>query len=135
VLELFASNFTENKVVVNFNTEKACHVNVDKNQIEQVLINLFSNSLNSFQGIEKPIITIDITADSFRTNLKVTDNGIGISEDIQDKIFIPYFTTRKNGSGIGLTLSKSIMEAHGGSINFSSKNGSTSFVLVFTGNS
>tara|TARA_R110002050_G_scaffold20348_1_gene57616 strand:- start:1876 stop:3213 length:1338 start_codon:yes stop_codon:yes gene_type:complete len=131
VLELFASKFTENQVQIVFDAEKAQHVNVDKNQIEQVLINLVSNSLNSFQDIENPTITIDVTADSFRTHLKVTDNGIGIQEDIQDKIFIPYFTTRKNGSGIGLTLSKSIMEAHGGSINFSSKNGNTSFVLVF----
>lgn len=131
VLELYHSKFTENMVSVVFDATAIHRVNLDKNQIEQALINLFSNSLNSFQNIENPTIIIEFTADDFRTHLRVLDNGIGIPQDIQDKVFIPYFTTRKNGSGIGLTLSKSIMEAHGGSINFSSKPGSTSFTLVF----
>ena len=134
VLDLYSSKFTENNIKVVFNDSKPSHINIDKNQIEQVLINLLSNGLNALKTSENPVITIEIKTDKHRTHLKVTDNGIGISEDIKDKIFIPYFTTRKNGSGIGLTLSKSIMEAHGGSINFSSKADSTSFVLVFTDN-
>lgn len=134
VLELYRSKFTENQVKVVFNETNTCHVSMDKNQIEQVLINLLSNSLNSLEETKDPQLHIALFSDSHRIQLKITDNGSGISKDIQDKVFIPYFTTRKKGSGIGLTLSKSIMEAHGGSIKFSSKPGNTVFSLVFTNN-
>lgn len=134
VLELYHSKFTENQVKVVFDEMYACHVSMDKNQIEQVLINLFSNSLNSLEETKDPRLHIALSNDSHRIQLRITDNGSGISTDIQDKVFIPYFTTRKKGSGIGLTLSKSIMEAHGGSIKFSSKPGNTLFSLVFPNN-
>ena len=106
-------------------------INADKQQIEQVIINLISNSLHAFENNEKPEIKITISTDKKRTHLSIIDNGIGISDEIKDNIFIPYFTTRKDGSGIGLTLSKSIIEAHNGNIQFTSSKEKTKFLLTF----
>ena len=66
-----------------------------------------------------------------RLHLEISDNGIGISNEIKDNIFVPYFTTRKNGSGIGLTLTKSIVEGHKGNIHFHCKNEKTTFAVTF----
>ena len=79
----------------------------------------------------KPIIKVELRQENNRTHIEITDNGIGISSKIKDNIFVPYFTTRKNGSGIGLTLTKSIIEAHKGIINFKSIKGKTTFFITF----
>ncbi|MEO6636711.1 MAG: HAMP domain-containing sensor histidine kinase, partial [Ginsengibacter sp.] len=64
--------------------------------------------------------------------LKVSDNGIGMTEEVMDKIFIPFFSTKKNGSGIGLSLCKQIMMLHKGNIHVQSKEGEgTAFILQF----
>ena len=131
-LDLFASQFEDKKVHIEFEVTQNHILPLDQHQIEQVFINLFSNSLNAFCDTENPQIHIEIQKDKLRTQVQVTDNGTGISPEIKDKIFVPYFTTRKNGSGIGLTLSKSIMEAHGGGIYLKQNDQQTSFILVFT---
>jgi len=70
--------------------------------------------------------------DMGKVSIQVTDNGPGIPPDLLDKIFIPFFTTRENGSGIGLSLSKHIMRIHGGSLKVESiLNERTSFILMF----
>ena len=130
-LQLFEQEFNQKNIEIDFNITDSFIINADKQQIEQVIINLISNCLYAFEGIEKPIISINITSDKKRTHVSISDNGIGISEEIKDNIFIPYFTTRKDGSGIGLTLSKSIMEAHNGSIQFNSISCETKFTLTF----
>ncbi len=68
-----------------------------------------------------------------RVTIQVIDNGQGILKDVLDKIFIPFFTTKPKGSGIGLSLSKQIMRLHGGSITatFRSRKGGTTFTLTF----
>ncbi len=67
-----------------------------------------------------------------RIVLKVIDNGPGIPEEIQEKIFIPFFSTKKDGSGIGLSLARQIMRVHGGNIRVNSKaNNETIFSLIF----
>ena len=130
-LLLFEQEFLLKNIEIDFNTKNPYKINADKLQIEQVIINLLSNCLYAFKNIEKANITIDISSEKRRTHLTISDNGIGISNEIKDNIFIPYFTTRKDGSGIGLTLSKSIMEAHLGKIQFTSKKGKTTFILSF----
>ncbi|MGB0892630.1 MAG: sensor histidine kinase, partial [Flavobacteriaceae bacterium] len=121
-LLLFEQEFNQKNITIHFDGSESFLINADKQQIEQVIINLISNCLHALEEIKKPIISINITSDKKRTHFSVSDNGIGISEEIKDNIFIPYFTTRKDGSGIGLTLSKSIIEAHNGKIYFTSKN-------------
>ena len=66
-----------------------------------------------------------------RVLISVIDNGPGITEELMDKIFIPFFTTKSNGSGIGLSLSRQIMQMHGGSLKVESKPQKTTFTMVF----
>lgn len=90
----------------------------DQKMIERCLINLYLNAIYAVsENVERTIKT-EIKTQNKRIILSVEDNGIGISKEIQDKIFLPFFTTRSNGSGIGLTLSKSIIEAHKGYLNY-----------------
>jgi two-component system nitrogen regulation sensor histidine kinase NtrY len=130
-LLLFEQEFLSKKIEIKFNNSIEININADKQQIEQVIINLLSNCLNALVDIKNPQITITLSKEINRVHLIVSDNGIGISKEIKDNIFVPYFTTRKDGSGIGLTLSKSIIEAHNGSIHFKSKVGETSFQVAF----
>ncbi|AZI39408.1 sensor histidine kinase [Epilithonimonas vandammei] len=90
----------------------------DEKMIERCLINLYLNAIYAVSDNVERTITTEIKTQNKRIILSVEDNGIGISKEIQDKIFLPFFTTRSNGSGIGLTLSKSIIEAHKGYLNY-----------------
>ncbi len=107
-------------------------VKADRKMIEQVLINLISNSIYALEGKHDGLITLAANRNDEHTLLRVTDNGKGIPEELVNQIFIPFFSTRKNGSGIGLTLSKNIMKLHNGSITVQSREGEgTSFLLSF----
>jgi len=128
-LTLFKQEFEEKNVNNTFTYKEEYSISIDKKQIEQVFINLISNSLHASTTIKEPEISIKVTTVNNRLLISFTDNGGGISDEIKDNIFIPYFTTRKNGSGIGLTLTKSIIEAHNGTIYFKSSNGLTNFVI------
>ena len=128
-LRLFEKECLQKRINIIVNSKITQHINADKEQIEQVIINLISNSIFALETVEKPEIIIDITNENDQIIFSVTDNGIGIPNDIKDNIFVPYFTTRKNGSGIGLTLTKSIVESHGGTIFFNSTEGKTSFYI------
>lgn len=101
----------------------------DKEQIEQVLINLIRNAR------ENEATQITLSAGITPGNhlfLRVTDNGTGIEPEVQERIFIPFFTTKPTGSGIGLTISRQIMHQHHGSIAVQSKLGEGStFTLRF----
>ncbi|MCF7919256.1 MAG: ATP-binding protein [Candidatus Cloacimonetes bacterium] len=105
----------------------------DQEQIEQVLINLIKNALHALIGREKPEITLSASLDNrSRITIKVTDNGSGIMPEVLDKIFIPFFTTKPSGSGIGLSLSRQILRNHGGTISVDSEaNKYTTFTLKF----
>lgn len=131
-LILFEQEFSQKNISCVFSTKESFIIKADKLQIEQVLINLISNSIYAFEGIDNPEIIINISFDKNRTILSIIDNGKGIPNEIKENIFIPYFTTRKDGSGIGLTLSKSIMEAHNGNIYYHNTNvNKTKFTLTF----
>jgi len=104
----------------------------DTKLIEQVLINLINNSIHALNGRQNPTIKMSCIIESDKTIISVSDNGKGIEEEILNQIFIPFYTTKKNGSGIGLSLSKSILKKHGGNLLVSSESGVyTTFSLVF----
>lgn len=105
----------------------------DQNLISQVLINLLKNALEANENNTSGKIRIVAGADnSNHPELCVIDNGPGIPEEIIDEIFVPFFTTRENGSGIGLSISKQIMRAHGGNLKVRSVPGKeTVFCLSF----
>jgi signal transduction histidine kinase len=105
----------------------------DKRQISQVLINLLKNSIEALANTDKPAIRVEaIINEQGRPQISVTDNGPGIPDELMDKIFIPFFTTKETGSGIGLSLSRQIMQFHGGSLKIVSQPGkSTSAIMIF----
>ncbi|MEO5681413.1 MAG: HAMP domain-containing sensor histidine kinase [Chitinophagaceae bacterium] len=105
----------------------------DTNLVEQVLINLLVNAIEAVKEKQEPrIILSAYTANNKKTVVKVTDNGTGMTEEVLDKIFIPFFSTKKHGSGIGLSLCKQIMMLHKGTMQVQSTEGEgTSFLLQF----
>jgi signal transduction histidine kinase len=104
---------------------------VDPSLIEQVLINLVVNAMEAVKEREHPrIILSAVQSANNKIGIKVVDNGIGIAPELLDKIFIPFFSTRKNGSGIGLSLCKQIVMLHKGNIQVQSvEGGGTAFLL------
>lgn len=91
----------------------------DYELLEQVVINMVNNAADALKDTENPQIKLEAGYDYLnKVQLSVTDNGPGVSKDILDKIFIPFFTTKKQGTGIGLSLSKQIALMHGGSLYF-----------------
>ncbi|NDK56979.1 sensor histidine kinase [Pontibacter fetidus] len=104
----------------------------DVNLLEQVLINLITNAQRAVQNRPNPQIILLATAQEGKVTIEVHDNGTGIPEELLENIFIPFFTSHKDGSGIGLSLSKHIMHLHKGSIQVESEEGVGSiFKLVF----
>jgi two-component system, NtrC family, nitrogen regulation sensor histidine kinase NtrY len=108
-------------------------IEADINLIEQVLINLLLNAIEAVKFVDGPRIVLSASqAYNGRILLRVADNGPGIEDDVLDKIFIPFFSTKKNGSGIGLSLCKQIMMLHKGNIQVQSiPNEGTAFTLQF----
>jgi signal transduction histidine kinase len=96
---------------------KNLEIAADKKQVSQVLINLLKNALEALKNRPDGKITLTAAINSDgRAQISVTDNGPGIPDDLMDKIFVPFFTTKESGSGIGLSLSRQIMLLHGGSL-------------------
>ena len=87
----------------------------DASLIEQVLINLVVNAIEAVKDIAEPRILLSAQVDANkRVTIKVADNGTGMSQELMENIFIPFFSTKKTGSGIGLSLCKQIMLLHQG---------------------
>lgn len=108
-------------------------VEVDVSLVEQVLINLVVNSIDAVKDREdaRIFLAAELTNNK-KIIIKVADNGPGMSEEVLDKIFIPFFSTKKSGSGIGLSLCKQIMMLHHGNIHVQSLEGhGTTFLLQF----
>lgn len=104
----------------------------DVNLLEQVLINLLLNAIEAVKEEGEPYISLSAIQTADHILLKVHDNGKGMSAEVQDQIFTPFFTTKKSGTGVGLTLSKQIMLLHKGNIFVDSKeNQGSTFTLQF----
>ena len=105
---------------------------IDVNLIEQVLINLLVNAIEAVKDKEHPKIILSAYTEQTKVIIKIADNGIGISSELLEKIFIPFFSTKKMGSGIGLSLCKQIMLLHKGIIQVQSiENEGSVFSLQF----
>ncbi|MBL0735938.1 HAMP domain-containing histidine kinase [Flavobacterium sp. GN10] len=102
---------------------------IDKNQMEQVIINLITNSIHALKEKEEKKLIVSSYTENNRFFIVISDNGKGVDTEIRDKVFLPFFTTRKDGAGIGLTLSKNIIEAHGGYLSYQTDEDKTSFVI------
>lgn len=97
-------------------------ITADRELVEMVLINLLKNAKEALKGLEEPALELIARIDEEqRVLLDVKDNGPGIIPEAQDRIFIPFYTTKKSGSGIGLALSRQIMQLHNGSLSVKSE--------------
>ena len=130
VLKIFGSEF-KSKNIKTFLNISDINLNADEKMVERVLVNLLTNSMHALSHSEKKEISIETQYLNNRTVIKIQDSGEGINDKIQDKIFLPFFTTRQSGSGIGLTLAKSIMEAHNGYIVYRNLEGGSVFEVWF----
>lgn len=106
---------------------------MDRSQIEQVLINLLKNAQEAVENEEIPYVRLTTHLSSNKRDfiISITDNGKGILPEVMERIFVPFFTTKTSGSGIGLSICKQIVTLHGGTITASSKPGDkTTFSVV-----
>jgi two-component system, NtrC family, nitrogen regulation sensor histidine kinase NtrY len=111
--------------------EPNLQIEADPNLLEQVLINLVVNAIEAVKEKETPKIILSAEqALNKKTFLKVADNGQGMSEEVLEKIFIPFFSTKKSGSGIGLSLCKQIVMLHRGTLQAQSVEGQGSVFLM-----
>lgn len=141
VMDLFKSisnlmdkEFKEKGIQVEMNVyPSSIEFSVDEQLIEQVLINLIQNSVSALEGRENKRIELrGFLNKRGRPTIQVIDNGQGILKEVLDKIFIPFFTTKPNGSGIGLSLSRQILRLHGGTITAKSEpDKETVFTMTF----
>lgn len=108
----------------------------DAEQLRRVVINLVGNAIDALEdaGIEEPQVRVSMGENLAGTEVwvRVADNGLGIAENARDRIFDPFFTSREDGTGLGLALCRKIVDNHGGSIEVETTSGEgTEFVLVF----
>lgn len=102
----------------------AVPIQADPDLMEQVLINLLKNAMEAVNGRENPVVAVSVSKDQEGTVLmQVSDNGPGIPADLQEQVFVPFFTTKNEGSGIGLSLCRQIVQMHKGSLSVVSKEG------------
>jgi nitrogen fixation/metabolism regulation signal transduction histidine kinase len=120
---LFQEELNNNKILFSVEVNPdSLELMADSELMEQVFINLIKNSIHALQSKQQPKITLKAYLGSHgKIVMQVIDNGSGITQDAKDKIFIPFYTTKKNGSGIGLSLSRQIIRLHGGTIHVQSE--------------
>ena len=132
--ELLKPSLEDKDVALIFKlTDPNLTFEIDAYLIEQVLINLILNAIDATNTVAKSQIFVSADfSHKGKGQIKVTDNGSGIPEEIMDSIFVPFFSTKKTGSGIGLSLCKQIMLLHGGKIQLqSSESTGTVVSLLF----
>jgi nitrogen fixation/metabolism regulation signal transduction histidine kinase len=111
--------------------EKNIYANLDKTQLIRIVTNLVKNAIQATENVDNPIIDVKVLSEQQNLIISITDNGKGISEDLKELIFEPKFTTKTSGMGLGLAITKNIIEAYDGSISFTSKEGmGTVFTVV-----
>lgn len=131
VIDLFKPEFDKLNIRYEIKIESENHmVSADFKLMEQVLINLIKNALESFNNTENKQIQFKVFFENESNFIQISDNGCGISKEQMDQIFIPFYTTKTNGSGIGLSLSRQIMRLHGGNISMRSEENKGTIVTL-----
>ncbi len=131
VIQLFINN-NESVELKYICDEKEIFIYADSEQLVQVFNNLLKNALQAIPNDKKGRIEVEMRVNEETVVIEITDNGTGISEENMEKLFIPNFTTKSAGMGLGLSIAKNIIEITGGSIHFNSRlNEGTTFVIVF----
>lgn len=132
-LETLTNHYAEDPALrISFQCEPGeLSIQADEQMIIQVMLNLVKNAVQAVEGVDGAEIGVTAVAEDHHAVLEVTDNGPGIPSEISDEIFMPFFTTREKGSGVGLSYSRQVMAMNGGRIEFDSQPGNTRFRLLF----
>lgn len=131
---LMRHELSEAGIALELNCQPASlELHADPKMLEQVLINLLRNARHALTNTTDPRLQLTASLNKRgRPSIQLADNGPGISNDIADKIFVPFFTTKPEGSGVGLALSRQIMLAHGGTLSHQpTPGGGATFTLSF----
>ena len=127
---LLETDFRENQITFSVQ----CHplsieINGDENQLSQVFLNLLKNAMQALEGRTDGVMSLRVSQTE-HILIEIADNGIGIPEELQEKVFIPFFTTKSEGTGIGLSLCKQIIRQHQGHLSIGiSQPGKTIFII------
>ncbi len=129
IIELYEQSENVHIVFNNHNLDEII-VKADKEQILRILTNLIKNAIQAIPPDKEGIVTIETFINNSKAIIKITDNGTGISDEIKSKLFIPNFTTKSSGMGLGLTMVKNMVEGMDGSINYETQLGvGTTFII------
>ena len=130
-VELFRIS-EESKIELQGETKEAIHVFIDEEQIQQVFNNILKNAIQSVPKSRKPKVVVDINKEEHDVIISFEDNGSGIDPQISERLFQPNFTTKTSGMGLGLAISKSIIDSSGGKIWYETKpdKGSTFYLSL-----
>ena len=135
IYQLMYPSLQQKEILLEIKTDNPeIIVNIDRNLMEQVLINFITNATHAVKNKpEAHIILFSGITSEGESYITVADNGCGIPPENRDKIFIPFFSTKKNGSGIGLSLSREIVKLHNGRLQIQSQVGKGSaFTIIIT---
>jgi nitrogen fixation/metabolism regulation signal transduction histidine kinase len=127
---LMAGELKTIRVVVDV-SPASLEISADRTLLDQVLVNLVRNALDAMIGVSDPQLELVGQLSFGRIVISVKDNGPGMDAETLDQVFVPFFTTKREGSGIGLSLSRQIIAAHGGEIAVESDSDGTIVRLVF----
>ncbi len=129
VISLFSNS---SKIQINFskNVKNDIHIFVDNEQLSRIFLNLLKNAIQSIPDKRKGEIDVILEKYGDMAVIKIRDNGKGIPDDVKDKLFMPNFTTKSSGMGLGLAIIKNIIENINGTIDFETKLGAgTTFIV------
>jgi len=130
VVQLFVNNYDQIQIEYA-GEEKEIYVYADSEQLVQVFNNLLKNAIQAIPENRTGEIDVKLSTEAGQVVIEITDNGVGIDSDTRDKLFVPNFTTKNTGMGLGLAISKNIIELSGGSISFQSEqNIGTTFTIA-----
>ncbi len=125
------SLFLEKGVLCSFHIpNEELYIEGDYNRLKQVFINVFKNAMEAKDETKQLEIKLDVERENEQVKIKISDNGVGISEENLKKLSELFFTTKANGTGLGVALSKEIIQLHEGTLSYSSKEGEGTTVTI-----
>ncbi len=128
---LFRGELEKSNIKFNLEIEsESMVIKADRNLLQQVLLNLVKNSIEALEKVKKPLLVIRVLSEGGQHVVNIEDNGTGIDPGIMDEIFVPFYTSKPQGSGIGLSFARQIMRMHGGNIRISSQPGEGTIVYL-----
>ncbi len=128
VVDLYTN---KNFIIALKNKKDQIFIEADENKLRQVLINIFDNAKDALKNIKNPKVSVSLDQKSDKILIQIKDNGIGIPQNIINRIFEPYITSKDNGTGLGLAIVNKIIEEHNGSIKIENQvNGGVKIIIV-----